>query len=208
MRILVVDDHLVVREGIARLLRAAIASLELHTASDAAEALSVYSARPFDVVIVDLNLPGADGFSLLQDLFACDDRVRVLVFSMHAHTGYAVRALRLGARGFVSKSAPAEELITAVKAIADGSRYIESHIAAAIALNEEHIDGPKLTERESEILRLIGEGKSIREIAVDMGRAYKTVSNTCGNIKAKLGVRRSVDLVRVSLADTRGREDA
>ena len=203
MRVLVVDDHLVVREGIARLLRASVPHVELFATSDATTALDVYRARSFDLVIVDLNLPGADGFSLMQGLFACDDRVRILVFTMHTQLGYVLRALRPGARGFVSKSAPADELITAAKAISEGHRYIESVIAAELAIHENPIEEPGLTELESEILRLLGEGRSIREIAAETGRAYKTVCNKCGIIKTKFGVRRSVDLVRVSLADIR-----
>jgi len=206
VRILIVDDHLVVREGAAWLLQAAITSLQVHEAEDADAALSAYGERPFDVVVVDVNLPGKDGYRLLESLFAADDRVRVLMFSMHEEAGYVGRALRLGARGYVSKSAPAEELIAAVRAIAAGSRYVESRLAAELEAIELQ-DETSLTPRENEILRLLGEGKSVREIAAECGRTYKTISNCLGGMKSKLGVRSAADLVRISISESMRRPD-
>jgi len=208
VRILLVDDHLVVREGAVRLLTGAIPALEVHEAEDAAHALAAFKLRSFDVVILDIALRGADGFALLQSLFAEDDRVRVLMFSMHVEAGYVGRALRLGARGYVSKTAPAEELIAAVQAVAAGSRYVEKCLAAELEQYEEKVD-PHLTRRENEVLRLLGEGKSLREIAVECGRTYKTISNTVTSIKAKLGVRSATELMCKSMAGTiRQRQDS
>jgi DNA-binding NarL/FixJ family response regulator len=124
---------------------------------------------------------------------------------MHTETGYVARALNLGARGYVSKSAPAEELIAAIRAVMAGSRYIECRIAANLAESADILEAPQLTEREADILRKLGQGKSMRDIAAESGRAYKTISNSCGTIKAKLGLRRSLDLVRVSMGADEGK---
>jgi DNA-binding NarL/FixJ family response regulator len=204
VKILVIDDHLVVREGISRLLTSAFPGLELETVADADAAVLAYGKYHVDLVILDINLGSGDGFSLLKDLFARNERVRVLVFSMHSETGYVLRALNLGARGYVSKSAPAEELIAAIRAVMAGSRYIEGRIAADLAESADVLESPQLTEREADILRKLGQGKSMRDIAAESGRAYKTISNSCGMIKAKLGLRRSLDLVRVSMGADEG----
>jgi DNA-binding NarL/FixJ family response regulator len=205
VKILVVDDHLVVREGIARLLTSAFPGLELKTVADSDAALLAYGKDHVDLVILDINLGSGDGFSLLKDLFARNERVRVLVFSMHTETGYVARALNLGARGYVSKSARAEELIAAIRTVMAGSRYIESRIATDLAESADILETPQLTEREADILRKLGQGKSMRDIAAESGRAYKTISNSCGTIKAKLGLRRSLDLVRVSMGADEGK---
>ena len=201
VRILIVDDHLVAREGAACLLQAMIGSLQVHEAENADGALALYAEQNFDVVVADVNLPGKDGYQLLEGLFAIDDRVRALMFSMHEETGFVARALRLGARGYISKSAPAEELIAAVKAVAAGGRYVERRLATEL----EAIAGQcevRLTPRESEILRLLGEGKSVREIASECGRTYKTISNCVGGMKSKFGVRSAADLVRISISES------
>jgi two-component system, NarL family, invasion response regulator UvrY len=200
MKILLVDDHIVVREGVRRLL-AGIGGIEVREAASGDAALQMFSAERPDLVLLDLNLVGIGGLELLRRLLALDEKVRVVVFSMHAEPIYAARALRLGARGYVSKSAGADELVTAVKRISEGGRYVEQEIASELAFSELSADDPlqRLTTREIEILRLLGEGNSLTEIARSIGVAYKTVANTCSIIKSKLGVERTADLIRVSI---------
>jgi two-component system, NarL family, invasion response regulator UvrY len=200
MRILLVDDHIVVREGVRRLL-SGIGGIELREASSGDEALDMYGKERPDLVLLDLNLAGVGGLELLRRLLALDEKARVVVFSMHAEPIYAARALRLGARGYVSKSAGANELVTAVKRVAEGGRYVEQEIASELAFSELSAEDPlqQLTTREIEILRLLGEGNSLTEIARSIGVAYKTVANTCSIIKSKLGVERTADLIRVSI---------
>jgi len=200
MKILLVDDHIVVREGVRRLL-SAIDGAELLEASTGTEALELCRSERPELVLLDLNLTGIGGLELLRRLIEEDEKLRVVVFSMHAEPIYAARALRLGARGYVSKSAGADELITAVKRVADGGRYVERDIAGELAFTQLSTDDPlqRLTMREIEILRLLGEGNSLTEIAKSIGVAYKTVANTCSIIKSKLGVERTADLIRVSM---------
>ena len=200
MKILLVDDHIVVREGVRRLL-SDIAGAQIFEASTGEEALVIFRKERPEMVLLDLNLTGIGGLELLRRLLAEDEKVRVVVFSMHAEPIYAARALRLGARGYVSKSAGADELVTAVKRVAEGGRYVEREIADELAFTQVSPQDPlqQLTTREIEILRLLGEGNSLTEIAQATGVAYKTVANTCSIIKSKLGVERTADLIRVSM---------
>jgi DNA-binding NarL/FixJ family response regulator len=199
MNVLLVDDHAIVRDGLKRLLRG-LADAVLHEAADGREALAITRSTAIDLVILDLNLPGLGGLELLRRL-AQTGRLRVLVLSMHAEPLYAARALDAGAAGYISKNASPEELIIAVRRVAAGGRYIENEIAQALALQAGQPGQPigQLTDREMEIMRLLGGGRSLAEIADALGVGYKTVANTTTQMKSKLGVSRTADLVRLAI---------
>lgn len=197
---LLVDDHAVVREGVRRLMSNQ-AGIVLREASSGEEALAQIQTEQMDIVLLDLNLRGAGGLELLRRLVLEYPSIRVIVFSMHTEPIYAARALRLGARGYVSKSAPSEELVTAVERVAEGELYVERALAAALAVSPYAGADPlqRLTTREIEILRLLGDGKSLSAIADALGVSYKTVANTCSLMKSKLGLERTADLIRTSI---------
>ncbi len=199
MKILVVDDHAVVREGVRRLL-ATISGAEVHEAATSQDALALSRTVNPDVVVLDISLDGSSGLELLRRLKTENAAQRVVMFSMHSEPGYAMRALKAGAAGYVSKSAEAGELVTAVKKIAAGDRYLDRSVANELVFSAS-TDDPlrKLSNREVEILRLLGEGKSLGEIASTFGVAYKTIANTCSRLKDKLGVERTADLIRLSV---------
>ncbi|HRO50224.1 MAG TPA: response regulator transcription factor [Hyphomicrobium sp.] len=200
MKILVVDDHAVVREGIRRLL-ATISGAEIHEAANAQDALALSRSVSPDVIVLDINLDGSSGLELLRRLKADNVASRIVMFTMHSEPSYAMRALKAGAAGYVSKSAEAGELVTAVKKIASGDRYLDRSMASELVFSAAFTEDPlhKLSNREVEILRLLGEGKSLAEIASTFGIAYKTVANSCSRLKEKLGVERTADLIRLSV---------
>ena len=200
MNILLVDDHAIVRDGLRRLLEAST-SADVFEASDGAQALEQLRGRGVDLVILDLNLPGLGGVELMRRILAATPQTRVLVLSMHAEPLYAARALEAGAAGYVSKNAAPEELLTAVRKVAAGGRYVEAEIAQALAWRGAAGDQSigQLAPREIEIMRLLAKGKSLTEIAADLGVAYKTAANICTQIKTKLGVSRTADLVRLAI---------
>ncbi|MCC7251130.1 response regulator transcription factor [Hyphomicrobium sp.] len=200
MKILVVDDHAVVREGIRRLL-ATISGAEIHEAATAQDAMTLSRSVNPDVVVLDINLDGSSGLELLRRLKAENVAARIVMFTMHSEPSYAMRALKAGAAGYVSKSAEAGELVTAVKKIASGDRYLDRTMASELVFSSAFTEDPlhKLSNREVEILRLLGEGKSLAEIAATFGIAYKTVANSCSRLKEKLGVERTADLIRLSV---------
>jgi two-component system, NarL family, invasion response regulator UvrY len=200
MKILLVDDHGVVREGLARLL-AVHFDVEIFEAPGVELGLEVYRKELPALVILDLNLDGPGGLELLRRLLAIDGNAKIIVFSMHHEPIYAVRALRAGARGYVSKSAPVEELLEAVRAVSSGGQYVDRELASKIATNPVAAEDPlnALSIREIEILRLLGQGKSMTAIADSLGIAYKTVANVCTHMKVKLGVERTADLIRLAV---------
>ncbi len=200
MKLLLVDDHAVVREGVRRLL-SDLPDAQILEAEDGNSAIQIYRAEKPDLVVLDLNLDGISGLELLRRLLIEDKSAKIVVFSMHSEPVYAARALKLGARGYVSKSAGADELVTAVERVALGGSYIERELSTDLAVGMYSGDDPltNLTAREVDILRLLGEGKSLTQIAAASGVSYKTVANSCSLMKGKLGVERTADLIRMSI---------
>jgi DNA-binding NarL/FixJ family response regulator len=200
MKILLVDDHVIVRTGLRNLLTSAMETQILEAATGRDAILMLRQSRP-DLVLLDLNLPGVGGLELLRKMLQEDKTVRILVLSMHTESLYAARAMDLGARGYVSKNASAEELLTAVKRIAEGGRYIENEMAQELALTKVSVTHGlrDLSERDLEIMRLLAEGMNLTEIADALGISYKTVANGCSQIKFRLGVTRTNDLVRLAM---------
>jgi DNA-binding NarL/FixJ family response regulator len=199
-QILVVDDHAIVRSGIRRLL-VELPHLELRESENGEDALEQVRGGRFDLIILDLNLPGLGGLELLRRILKASPKVAVLVFSLHTEAIYANRAMEAGARGFVSKNAAPEEFISAVKTVLAGGTVIEADIAAEIATQEigETAYLRPLTQRDLEILRLLAAGNSLTQISEALGIAYKTVANTLSRIKEKLGVTHTADLIRIAI---------
>jgi two-component system invasion response regulator UvrY len=199
MKVLLVDDHAIVRDGLKRLL----ADLDVGPILEAETgraALDLARAEKPALVILDLNLPDLGGLELLGRLLREDPAVRVLVLTMHAEPLYASRALQAGAKGYVSKAAAPAEIIAAVRAVSRGEGYVEAKVAQAIALGggaRSPLD--KLSLRDLETLRLLAEGKSLGEIASALGVAYKTAANGCTQLKEKLGVSRTGELIRMAI---------
>ena len=200
MNILIVDDHAIVRAGLRRLLRGLFEG-EVLEAATGREALALARGRSLDLVLLDMNLPELGGLELLTRLATVAPNLPVLVLSMHAEPLYVTRAMEAGARGYVSKNIAPEELVTAIKQVASGGRYVEGELAQTLVLNPAPAMEPleQLTPRDLEIMRLLAQGRSLSEIADALGLGYKTIANTCTQIKAKLGVNRTADLVRVAL---------
>ncbi|MBN9508530.1 MAG: response regulator transcription factor [Alphaproteobacteria bacterium] len=201
MKILLVDDHAIVRAGLRQLLSLGT-PVTVAEAASGREALATVARERPDVLVLDLNLPDVGGVELIRRLLLQDASLRILVLSMHAEPLYASRALQAGARGYISKSAEPQELLSALRRVAEGGRYIEAEIAQALALQNTTSEDPLqgLSERNLEILRLLAGGRSLAEIAASLGVGYKTVANACTQIKATLGVARTADLVRLAIA--------
>jgi DNA-binding NarL/FixJ family response regulator len=199
MNILLVDDHALVRAGLKRLL-ATVWSGEILEAASGREALNTLRDLRFDLVILDLNLPGLGGLELLRRMIQAGAGP-ILVLSMHGEPLYARRALEAGAAGYVTKNASPEELLTAVRRVTSGGRYVEAELAQALAVQTPGAaqEFDNLTAREIEIMRLLAKGASLAEIAAAVGVGYKTVANSCSQIKSKLGVSRTADLVRLAI---------
>lgn len=197
--ILLVDDHALVRAGLMRLL-STIWQGEIQEAATGRDALAaVRMARPA-LIILDLNLNGLGGLELLRRLIQAGAGP-ILVLTMHAEPLYARRALEAGAAGYMTKNATPEELLLAVRRVTAGGRYVEAEMAQILAApgpgRGQNLDN--LTARELEIMRQLAAGAGLAEIAQAVGVGYKTVANNCVQIKSKLGVSRTADLVRLAI---------
>ncbi len=200
MKILLVDDHEIVRSGLRTLLMS-VFDASISEAATGRDALLLLRRDRPDLVLLDLNLPGIGGLELLRRMLLEDKAARIVVLSMHSEALYATRAMTLGARGYLSKNTSSEELLRAVRRVSEGGRYIENEIAQELALASPAGENPlrDLTERELEIMRLLAEGLTVPEIANALGVSYKTAANGCSLLKARLGVARTSDVVRLAM---------
>lgn len=196
IRVLLVDDHAVVRAGYRRLLTNST-DISVEGEADSGEgAYRMLSARAFDVVVMDLSLPGMSGIEACSRIRRRRPDTRVLVFSVHEETVFVRRALEAGAAGYLTKRAVAEMLVEAVREVAAGRDYLEPAVAEALT---EHEPLACLSQREFEIFRLLADGRGVQAIAEQLFLSPKTVSNHASNVRAKLGVESATDLIRLAI---------
>lgn len=202
IRVILVDDHPLVRRGIRETLAAEIDIAVVAEAARSEEVLSVLHAHACDVVLLDISLPGRGGLDVLKDVHRDFPRVRVLVVSTYAESQYALRAIRAGAAGYLTKTSAPEELVRAVRSLMSG-RYINETVAAVLAdYAQDDWAGPlheRLSDRELEVLRLLVAGRTVSEVADDLSLSDKTVSTYRTRVMEKLGVRTAADLIRYAL---------
>ena len=201
MRILIVDDHPIVASG-CRALLAGSPEIAILEASDAESGEQAFVAERPDICVLDINLPGVSGFELARRILARDATARLIMFSMNDDPIFAARAIETGAKGYVSKSGDPGDLVEAIRKVGEGGVFLPAAIAQSIAfagpgLSENPL--AKLTQREMEILRLLGAGKSLSEIAWLVHSSYKTIANTSSIMRQKLGLRSSSELVRFAV---------
>ncbi len=201
MRVLIVDDHPIVASG-CRALMAGDPDIVILEAPNAEAGLDVFVAEHPDVCVVDINLPGVSGFELARRMLGRDASARIIVFSMNDDPIFAARAIDCGAKGYVSKSGDPADLVKAIREVGGGGVFLPAAIAQSIAFaRTTSTEGrlAKLTPREIEILRLLGSGKSLSEIAWMINASYKTIANTSSIMRQKLGIRTSSELVRFAI---------
>ncbi len=204
-RVLIVDDHELVRRGIAGVLRGgqAGAEAEVGEAGDSASALARLHAEPWDAVLLDVNMPGRDGLDLLQEIRRLWPRVPVLVLTAYPEEELAVRCIRLGAAGYLTKSSASAELVLALRRVLAGQRYVSGSLAERLAavLGGGQEGGPHdaLSPRELQVVRMVASGRTQREIAAELHLSEKTVSTYRARIAEKLGLSTSVELTRYAM---------
>jgi DNA-binding NarL/FixJ family response regulator len=202
-RVFVVDDHPIVRQGLALLIDQEPDLVVCGAAEEAHSALqAIASLRP-DILILDISLPGSDGIDLLKTIRATDPDIPILVLSMHAESVYAERALRAGANGYIMKQEATDNVLVALRRLLRREVYVSERIANTmlrqLVSGSRKSDGPpeaRLSDRELEVFRMIGAGMGTRRIAEDLGLSVKTVETYQAHIKDKLGLRTSRDLVQ------------
>ncbi|MBX7208944.1 MAG: response regulator transcription factor [Verrucomicrobiaceae bacterium] len=206
-RVFIVDDHPVFRDGLRRVIESDRGLTVCGEASAASQAFDAIRREKPDLVITDISLPGKSGLELLQDLHAFDPALPVLVISMHDESVYAERVLRAGGRGYVMKQEGPAGMLVAIQRVLSGKVAVSEKMAAEIldSISRPHQqEGEaatigKLTSREFEVLRLIGQGKDSHDIADTLHLSIKTVDTHRGNIRQKLGLRNGTELIHYAV---------
>ncbi|MDP9014166.1 MAG: response regulator transcription factor [Pseudomonadota bacterium] len=198
--VLLVDDHAVVREGYRRLLERDASLTVVGEAASMAEALQRDAELQPDVVVLDIALPGASGIETLRRLVARRPQARVLMFSMYQDGIYASHAMKAGAYGYLSKASAPELLVGAVRAVAEGGRYISPDVHSAMTTQSTTAGqlAHALSARELEVLRLLAQGYGIDDVAVRLGVSPKTAANHQSSIKQKLGAGSALQLILIA----------
>lgn len=198
IRVLLADDHAIVRDGLKRILAASTDLLVAGEAGDGDQALALVRANDYEVAILDMSMPGLAGLDLIKRLKAEKPQLGILVLSMHGEQQYAARALKAGASGYLNKDSAAEQLVGALRKIAAGGVHI-SDAAAASLVSAERAPHRGLSDREFEVLRLLAEGLGPTEIGARLHLSVKTVSTHKAHVQEKLGVGSTAELVRYAL---------
>lgn len=203
MKVLIIDDHAIVRRGMISLLQEHFKEVEVGEAYDSKSGLEAAMREDWDMAIVDITMPGRNGLELIQEIKIDKPLLPILVISSHPEKDYALRALKLGAAGYVSKQSAADVLVTAVQRVLSGRRYISSalaeHLAGAMAGEPVGTSHETLSNRELQVLRLIALGKTIKEISADLALSAKTVATYRSRIAEKMGLSSNVELTRYAM---------
>ena len=200
MKVLIADDHAVVRRGLKETINESFPKTTFGEVETAQEAIESVRRQDWDVVILDISMPGKSGLDILDDLKRLRPKVPVLFLSMHPEEQYAKRALKAGAAGYLTKESVPEELKTAVKRVLGGGRYVSATLAEKLAYDlRGGTDVPVhelLSDREFQVLRMVASGKTIKQIAGEISLSVKTVSTYRSRILEKTGLKTTAELIR------------
>ena len=203
IRVVIADDHTIVREGLKQLLVAASDFEVIKEAGNGHEALAIVRESDFDVLLLDLSMPGKGGMELIKQIKSEKPRLRILVLSMHAEHQYAVRAIKAGASGYLTKDSAATQLVSAIRKVAAGGAVISAEVAEQLALsampNAEGAPHASLSDREYQVFRLLVAGTSVSEIAKQLSLSVKTVSTHKARLMDKMGLASQTALVHYAI---------
>jgi DNA-binding NarL/FixJ family response regulator len=205
IRILIADDHPVVRRGLKEILARELEDSVCDEAENVEQAITIVRGYTFDLVILDIAMPGRSGLDVLRDIREERRQLPVLILSMHAEDQYARRVLKAGARGYMNKESPPEELIKAIKRILSGGRYVSPALAERLAwdLSEDNSRPvhETLSDRELEVLRMIAYGKTVSLIAEELHLSVATVSTYRARILEKMRMTNTAELIRYAFSN-------
>jgi DNA-binding NarL/FixJ family response regulator len=203
IRLVIADDHAIVREGLKRIVAEAADMKIEGEAGDGNEVMQLVRERDFDALVLDLSMPGRSGMELIKLVKAERPKLRILVLSMHQETQYAVRAIKSGASGYLTKESAPGQLVQAIRKIASGGAYISAEVAEQLALGAmpgvEKPPHEMLSDREFDVFRRLAAGESVSTIAAELKLSVKTVSTHKANLMAKLGISNSTELVKYAI---------
>jgi DNA-binding NarL/FixJ family response regulator len=205
INVVVVDDHAVVREGLKRIISENSGMTVTGEAADGFEAIQVLKTQPCDVVLLDITMPNKSGLDVLKELHAESPRLPVLVLSMHPEDQYAVRVLRAGAAGYVTKESAPAKLIQAIKKVVRGGKYVSATLAEKLIfdIGNEAKKAPheSLSDREYQVLCMVASGKTVTHIAVELALSVKTISTYRARILEKLQMNNNAEMTRYAIKE-------
>jgi DNA-binding NarL/FixJ family response regulator len=203
MRILIADDHAVLRQGLKQILAEEFESVEFGEAADTQETIELLWKKSWDVLVLDINMPGRSGLDVLKEVKQHFPKMPVLVMSMFPEDQLAVRVLKAGASGYLNKQAAPEELVAAIRKVITGGRYVSAtlaeRLAAELSRASDKFPHETLSDREFQVMQKLVEGKPLKDIATELSLSVKTISTFRSRLLEKLGVQSNVDLVRYSI---------
>lgn len=203
LRILIADDHAVIRKGLKQILIESFPDAYIGEAVDAEEIIAKTISESWDIVITDLSMPGRSGLDAIQDIRLNFPKMPILMLSIHPEEQYAIRALKSGASGYISKDAATEELVSAVKRLLSGKKYISSAIADKLAegvgIDQHIMPHELLSNREYEIFILIAQGRQVSEIAEQLHLGVTTISTYRTRLLGKMRLKNNAELIRYAL---------
>lgn len=203
IRVLLADDHTIVRTGLKEILADTGDIVVAGEANDGLEVLARIEEREYDVLVLDMSMPGRSGIELIKQVKGAKPRLRILVLSMHSEEQYAVRALKAGASGYLTKESAADQLVAAIRRVAAGGAYISAETAQRLALDlapaTEAPPHALLSDREYQVFQLIVAGKSVSEIAGELALSVKTISTHKTRIMQKMRMANQTELIRYAI---------
>ncbi len=203
MKILIADDHTIVREGLKRILKKFTEIKEIEETNNGIEALQMIEANHYDFVVLDISLPGISGLEVLKNLQLQQNKTRILVLSMHPEEQFAIRAFKYGALGYVTKDRAGEELMLAIRKISSGGKFVSPELAEYMVFGTEKEDKKvlhlNLSRREFQIMVLLSQGKSSREIADELFISEKTVGTHRSRLMLKMGMTKKSELTHYAI---------
>ena len=203
IRVLIVDDHPIVRRGLMQILAETPDLVAGGEAVNATEALTKLRAEEWDAVVLDISMPGRSGLEVLKDIKSENNHVPVLVLSIHPEDQFAVRVLRAGASGYLTKDSAPAELVKAIRKVNSGGKYVSPQLAEKLAFELD--GGPSqspldlLSDREFQVMRLIASGRTVTEIALDLSLSAKTISTYRARVLEKMNMKNNTDITRYAL---------
>ena len=204
LRVIITDDHPVVLKGLKEIISEAFDDVTIDVSSQGYELLSKISNNDYDIVLLDISLPDINGLEVLKEIKKRKRKLPVLILSMYPEENYAARALKGGAQGYLTKASASDELVLAVRKILSGKKYISPGFAEKMMLDfESDTEKPpheKLSDRELQVLRMIGEGKAVKEIAGELHLSTNTIRTFRTRILEKIGVKGTSELIHYAIA--------
>ncbi len=198
IKILVVDDHAIVRDGLRRILVDTPDMVVADEASNGEEVINKVWNNHYDLVLLDISLPGRDGLDVLKQLKCTNPKIPILILSMYPEEHYAVRSLRAGASGYLTKQSSSDELIGAIRKVANGRRYITPSLAEKLAfelgVDVRKLPHEKLSDREYQVMCMFGSGKTVKEIAETLSLSIRTISTHRAHILNKMEMKNNAQL--------------